>query len=266
MADSITIPGVGPVNKKKAAIIGGGVISAVVAVSIYRRKSAAATAAAAPADTSSDDSSGLIDPATGVPYADEANGLDSFDPGSGGDEFDTGNFDPAGYPIGSQADLAWQAQQAGTGLGIPGTTVTTNSQWVEAAEQQLGNTSAVSSALLSVLGGVAVTAAQQQVFQQAVGFLGPPPQGYPPINLTSTSGAPAPPTGTTVATVTVPNVRGKRAAIQAIPAIQAAGLVIGHTSPPINPVHEYTVAGQTPAAGAKVPRGSAVDLQLTQIK
>jgi PASTA domain len=266
MAD-IKIPGIGPVDKKKALLIGGGTLATIVVVMI-RRKSAATTAAAAPATTdpnAATDTSGLIDPSTGVPYADEQNGLNSFNTGAGDFAGGAGNFDAAGYPLGSQADLAWQSQVSGT--SATGTTaITTNTQWLEAAEQQLGNTSDVVQALTKVLGGVAVTSAQQGVFLEAVGFLGQPPGGYPPINLTTTAGQPAgggsggtttPPPGTTV----VPNVRGM-SANNALAALTRVGLV-GHLNVERNPKDTYKVKGQTPGGGTKVAQGSTVDLDIT---
>jgi hypothetical protein len=264
MAD-IKIPGVGPVDKKKALAIGAVTIGAIGIV-VIRRKNAAAAAAATPAATDTTDDSTVdpsIDPETGIPYADEqSSGFDSsgaFDEGAGDTGLSSNNFDAAGYPIGSAADLAWQAQQDGTSVSGTTTAITTNSQWLTAAEAQLGDTSAITTALTKVLGGVAVTSDQQNIFMEAVGLLGAPPGGYPPINLTSTSQAPVPPTGTTsAANVTVPNVVGQ-SANNALAALQAKGLV-GHIGTVRNPKDTYTVNSQTPGAGKSVKKGSTVDL------
>jgi PASTA domain-containing protein len=274
MAD-IKIPGVGPVDKKKALAIGAAVAAAIVVV-VIRRKSAASAAAATPAatDTTGIDpatgipyadeqsSNDLVDPATGVPYADEQNGLTSFDTGSGDSALSSSNFDAAGYPIGSEADLAWQAQQDGTSVSgsNPTTAITSNSQWLAAAEAQLGDTSAITQALTKVLGGVAVTSAQQQIFMEAVGIIGQPPGGYPTINLTSTPAQPTP-TAPGGGTVTVPNVKGM-SANNGLAALSRVGLV-GHLNVTRNPKDTYTIKGQTPGGGAKAAKGSTVDLDIS---
>jgi hypothetical protein len=60
--------------------------------------------------------------------------------------------------------------------------------------------------------------------------------------------------------VRVPDVVGQRAA-SAISTIEAAGLEVV-TSPFRNPKREYTVTGQTPRAGAMVPKRSVVTLRV----
>lgn len=261
----IKIPGVGPVDKKKALLIGGGTIAAIAIVLWRRQQQAKAAAAAAPVTDTTDNSEldqigdpGAIDPATGVPYADEigTGGQGAFDVGGGDTGLSSSGFDAAGYPIGSAADLAWQAQQDGTSVGAAGgTSITTNSQWLAAAEQALGNTSDIVTALTKVLGGVAVTAAQQQVFMEAVGIVGQPPGGYPTIHLTGTSGAP-PASGTS--TVSVPNVVGATAN-GAIATLTAAGLGYKLSSER-NPKYTYHINSQTPAKGTKVAKGTVIRL------
>jgi hypothetical protein len=269
----INIPGIGEVDKKKALIIGGSTI-AVIAIVMIRKKSAGTAAAATttttdpnaidpatgiPYSQETGGSNSLIDPSTGIPYADEANGLGGYNVGGGGSVFDSGNYDAAGYPLGSQADLAWQAQVSGT--SVAGQSITTKSEWVAAAEQQLGNTADVASALAKVLGGLPVTVDQQNLFLEAVGIIGQPPGGYPPIKLTNTAGQPNPTTpGTTM--VSVPKVTGM-SANQAIARLQASGFK-SHLSTTRNPVHEYVVNSQTPGAGAKAAKGSTVDLGIRQ--
>jgi hypothetical protein len=194
MAD-IKIPGIGPVDKKKALAIGA-VTLGIVGVAWLRYERNKGNAVPAPVDATdstdaSTDTSG--DNGSDLNYDDGSgdSGYEGDYGSTGGDEFDTGGFDAAGYPLGSQADLAWQAQQDGTsvGTGAP----TTASQWVEDAEQQLGNTSDVSTALAKVLGGLTVTTAQANIFKEALGIVGPVPGGYPPIHTSDTSGHPGTP-------------------------------------------------------------------------
>jgi hypothetical protein len=209
----IKVPGVGNVDKKKAligvAVIGGGIFL----ILYIRNKKSAATSQTAPASgtgTSTDayppdgttgdpNDPYSTDPATGMTYGDEGNvsgvGLAS---GFGAGGYDTGGIggigssavDAAGYPVGSAADLQWQASQ---GSSTPGSSITTNSQWVQAALALLpgGASSANEIALQAVLAGTAVTAAQAQIFNEALALAGPPPGGYPPINQTSTAGQPS---------------------------------------------------------------------------
>jgi len=189
----IKIPGVGPVDKKKVLIIGGAT-AVIVGIAYMRRKTVAAQTAT---DTSTADATDSGTTADSSEYGDgyDAGSQDygggGYDVGGNGDVYSSGNYDAAGYPLGSQADLAWEAQQTGTSVGT--TTPTTNAMWVEDAEQQLGNTTTVSTALAKVLGGLPVTSAQKSLFLEAVGIVGNPPQGYPPIKMTDTPSQPKPP-------------------------------------------------------------------------
>jgi hypothetical protein len=211
----IKLPGLGKVDKKYA--IGGGLAAiAIVVVVIIRKKSAANAAAAATPATGTTDTTAstdpTIDPATGVPYADElgsqyGSGLgDLSGYGGTGSSAVSGDYDAAGYPIGSEADLQWQQAQSGTTpiTGLSTGAVTTNSAWLQEAVSVLanqgGDTATIQTALTMVLGGLTVTSAQQSLFLEAVGTLGQPPQGYPqPIKLSNTA---ATSTGTTPGTNT----------------------------------------------------------------
>lgn len=272
MPADIKIPGFGEVDRKKALIIGGGVAAVAVVLVIRQRKNAAAAAAAAAVPSTDTTDSGddtatdpSIDPLTGIPYADEvdeADSADEFDSGGNGAVNSADDYDAAGYPVGSAADLAWQAQQEGIATtptsAAASNGITTNEQWIEAAEAQMGDTSTVSAALSKVLGGLPVTTAQDQIFLEAVGILGSPPGGYPTPNITDTSAQPA--AGTAGATVSVPNVVGQRAN-PAIAALQKAGFNY-HIGTARNPKSEYEVTSQTPGGGAKAAKGSTVDLGL----
>jgi hypothetical protein len=204
MPDQIKIPGLGEVPKK-TALIGGAAVVGIIAVVAFRHRSSAnsSTPSATPGAAASADPN-AIDPSTGIPYSQEGgadvSGYSSgyqIPYGTGGAGFGAGGsgFDAAGYPIGSEADLAWQNEQSGTGT-ISGTTgITTNADWVTEAESGVipGSVATISAAVSKVLGGLAVTSAQRDLFLEAVGVIGNPPQGYPqPIKLTDTSGQPAP--------------------------------------------------------------------------
>lgn len=204
MPGDVKIPGLGEVDKKKAAV--GGIIVAVGVVGIIavRRRTAGSasstqstntTGTAAAADTSGDDSG--IDPATGIPYAEEEAGYsDASDyGGNGAVGSGTSDYDAAGYPIGSEADLQWQAEQDGTSTITSSSGITTNADWVTEAESGVvpGSVSTISAAVAKILGGIAVTSAQRDLFLEIVGVIGEPPQGYPqPIKLTDTSAQPSP--------------------------------------------------------------------------
>jgi PASTA domain len=81
----------------------------------------------------------------------------------------------------------------------------------------------------------------------------PPP---PPVT-------PQPTPANVVGTVTVPNLAGQRANF-ALGNLKSIGL-IGEGKTKRNPKDEYTVAGQTPAAGTKVPKGTKVTLTWKRI-
>lgn len=111
-----------------------------------------------------------------------------------------------GYCPGTPQDISAQAQlnQSGTATTGTGTTATgsaaptTNSEWMTDALAVIpgGATSSNQSALASVLGGLPVTTAQKNVFMEAVGLIGNPPQGYPTIKTTDTAAQGSNSTGT----------------------------------------------------------------------
>src|ERR1700685_1066135 len=125
MPDQIKIPGLGEVPKK-TALIGGAAAVAIIAVVAIRHRASANSAAsssssAVPGAASETDSG--IDPAPGVPYSEEGGADTDYSSGytipygSDGGGYGAGGsgFDAAGYPIGSEADLAGQSAQRGTG-------------------------------------------------------------------------------------------------------------------------------------------------------
>jgi hypothetical protein len=258
MDGEIKLPGVGPVKKKTALFVSAAFTAVIAGIFIVRKRGATANSAAAaavgdtadsgdsgdssaayPGEASGDDSDGYGDQGEAAygGYGDQ--GEDAY--GGYGDQGEDG-YDAAGYPIGSAADLAWQAQQDGT------TTISTNAEWLTEAEQYLGNTTSVQAALTKVLGGIAVTDAQKTIFDEAIGIAGNPPQGYPPISITTTSPAPA------AAKITVPSVTGESYTAGALK-LKTAGLTAKRGAADVG-----TITYQSPTAGTKVAKGSVVVL------
>lgn len=183
MAETVELPGVGPVPKKEMAI-GLGVVVVLVGVYYWRNhQSAPSTAApaAAPADqyppdgtTGNPSDPYSTDPATGQTYGDEATG-------SGG------TFGAFPYDTSTSGDTG----TTGTGVtGSNGPPFSTNSQWSNWAISQLQadnpavRTGALTEALGLYLDGQPVTAAQKALIFDAQAVAGPPPvvgaNGYPP--------------------------------------------------------------------------------------
>jgi hypothetical protein len=278
MPGEVKLPGIGEV-KKGYVYAGGAAILVIVGVVYMRHKNAAAASAASSTASGSGgtvtDPAGnvcaALDPASGycpgstedeqyqeqtsAGLGDTGEGYDEY-PGGGAGQYEVedanGNFCTQLDPTTGLCPVAGSTSSTST-------SVTTNAQWVVEAEEQLGNTSTIQAALGYALSGSPVTSAQKNIFMEAVGLLGPPPQGYPPLNVQGSSSGGGGASGSSQ--TTVPNVKGQRAAMQAIPALTAAGLK-AHTSPSMNKSHEYTVVSQTPAAGKKVAKGSTVDLGL----
>lgn len=181
MADMIKVPGVGPV-KKVYVIAGVGVLGGVLVYAYWKRSTTPAVDVAPVADTSAyDTSSDYTEDST-------AAGYNTVYPSAYSQS-------PYGY------DIYGNPLPAPTGAGSGGV-YTTNSDWATAAESALedgGVTLSVSTLAISrVLGGLSVTADQRDLFLQAVGLLGQPPQGYPtPIKLTDSGTGPPSGGGTT---------------------------------------------------------------------
>lgn len=251
----INVPGMGKVDKKYA--IAGVLVAVGLGVVVYiRSRNAASNAAASDTTSAASDDSGTgddsgIDPATGIPYAEEQ-ADDYDDDADGGDAYseDDTDLDAAGYPIGSAQDLAYQEEQ--------NTGITTNDEWLEEAlnGDVPGDASTIQTACAGVLAGLTVTTAQKDLFLEAVGILGEPPQGYPtPIKTSDTASQP----GSTAGTVKVPHTEGGTAG-EAHDLIVATGLV------PVAPSTQKSsdiVSGTSPSAGTSVASGSKVTINAT---
>lgn len=192
MADNVNVPGVGQV-KKTYAIAGVGVVGGVLIFAYWRRSQQATTP----------------EPAATAPAAGDAGLTDYYsqtgDAGYGNviyPPIQSGTFNPYGY------DIYGNPLPAPTGATGTGGTFTSNAEWAQAAVDWLekqGATEAVASAAISkVLGGLVVTVDQQNLFLQAIGVLGQPPQGYPAIKLVDTPSSPKPPTAPSGSTLAAP--------------------------------------------------------------
>lgn len=276
MPDNIRLPVFGEVPKKYA--IGGGIAAVVVVgVIVVRKRSAANAAGAANAENASvsgtDGSGGTVtDPAGNVCAA--VNPVSGYCPGTPEDQsFQSGGYagvpdfgagygggygsgyviDPAGnqcYALDPATGYCPGYNPVGTGSGSG---ITTNDEWLSAAMSDVpGNQGTIQAALSAVLGGLTVTTAQKDLFLEAVGINGEPPQGYPkPIKTSDTSGHPG------TQKVKVPSVTGQpQEAAFAI--LSEAGL-----SPRGNktiPGQTLTVISQSPKAGTSVSHGTVVHL------
>lgn len=164
MADTITIPGMGPV-KKNTALIFGVLAVGVIAVAVYRRNKASTAQQVQPADVP-------INPTTGYPYGSPQDLAAATYPsgvvGSGGG---SGSLD---------------TQTAGSG-GLP--VFPTNAAWTQYAQQYLvNNQNADPMTVGLILGkyvtGQGITRPQADIVNNAIGIAGMPPVsgvgGFPP--------------------------------------------------------------------------------------
>lgn len=251
---------------KRGYVIAGGVV--VVAAVFYgwrKNKQGAASNTSAPSTSSAptagsgggsyppDGTTGnpsdpySTDPSSGMTYGDEGQFSTAYGSGFGSGY---GGYDPySGYGSGG-------GFYPGSTGGIPA--YTTNGQWSQAAEDYLvqtvgGNANTIAAALGKYVNGQALTSDQMSVIEQAIAFVGYPPQngpeGYPPH---MKSQATPPPPGNTA---TVPRVTGYPAG-EAFNVVTAAGLRPHENSASIKP--DWIVTSQSPAAGTHVNPGSQV--------
>lgn len=249
MAETVKIPGVGPV-KKGWAVGGVAVVGGILAVAYYRHARTASTAAAAAPQPDPN----AVDPATGLTYAEEDAGISAGDlAGYGsalGDTSGIVGYDAQGNPV--------YADQVGYG---PAPSFTNNAAWAQAAEQYLVSTTGadagtVAAALGAYTNGQPLTSAQASVVHQAIAFFGTPPDagsnGYPPsLKMTE---PPGPGGG---GSVTVPNVVGVNVE-QATQILATDGLQAKGPAGVKGVVH--VVTAQSPKAGSRETKGTTVRL------
>lgn len=164
---TVNLPGMGSVPKKNVAIAGA-VAGGIVGIGYYRKKKSDAAALAAGTNTGID-----------IASSDALGSTAPVGPGDlGGGSISTGG-DPLPAPI--------NLQNAG---------ILTNQDWKSAAGSiDLGgiDSAVITAAASKALGGIAMTQAEVEIFQEIAGEIGYPPQGYPPIRLTTTTpGTPVP--------------------------------------------------------------------------
>lgn len=166
LTGTIHVPVFGTVKKQTAVYVGIGAVVFVVGVYWYRQHNMATSA---PADTSPAAIDPSIDPATGVPWADET--------GSG--------FGDAGLPgivDGSNTDTSGAIDTSGTG----GPPFNDNSAWARFVEQAMGSTGAdaIAAAIGHYLNGAELTDAEKTTAEEAVAIGNKPPVagpgGFPP--------------------------------------------------------------------------------------
>lgn len=275
----VKIPLVGEVGKKPA-LIGGAVFAAFIGFMYIRHRNNASTTNASPgggtAAGAAGDTGMVTDPA-GNQCA--ALGASGYCPGT---EQDLAFSDQAGYAgydsgLGSGYGGYTGSGYGGQGLyvdpngntcAVPGPdgycpTVNNpsspgyanNEQWLEAAEKAVPG-SALHTAAARIFAGLSVTAAQKDVFLEAVGLIGPPPAGYPAIHLRDTKQHPE------KSKIAVPVVTGERR-IEAAAKLRTAGLdphvvTKGH----IPAGKEAVVINTEPNGGEEVEKGTRVTVNV----
>jgi hypothetical protein len=158
VASTVTIAGK---HVPKVAVYGGIGVAVVGGVLWIRSRNSSAAAATAGTATAAADPS--VDPATGIPYAQEAAAA-----GYGG-----GSGVGYGYPSGGGV--------YSTSAAPPAATYTDNASWAQAVEQGLTGLGydpiSVGAAIGKYLAKLPLTAAQTTIVQTAVAEYGPPPAG-----------------------------------------------------------------------------------------
>jgi hypothetical protein len=224
----------------KMYIYGGAGVAVVGGVLIVRKRKA--SAAAAVAATSATDTTGTtdpsIDPATGVPYADETG-----DGGYGGYDASTGGY---GYVDGNG-----QYIYPGTGVTTStAPTVSTNAEWAQEVTSYFagnGDAGSYPDAIGKALQGMCLTSAQLQLWDNAVAFMGQPPSPPSVAPHVCAGSTPKP-------TTAVPNVVGKLYATAASQ-LTRAGFKAARQEPNVG-----IVTSQSPRSGEKVAKGSTITL------
>jgi hypothetical protein len=171
-------PGAKPPMKKTTRnwlLIGGIGAAGIVIWYVMRAKSQASQQASAT------DQSG-VDPATGIPYAEEDQTYGGY--GAGG----YGAYTPSQF---GYYDPTTGAYISGTGSTVLGPS--TNASWaqqVQAYLSQLGyDPTTIGAALGNYLTGQPLTSSQQGIVQSALAYFGNPPQGAPIPITTTPSGS-----------------------------------------------------------------------------
>jgi PASTA domain len=280
----VKIPLMGDVPKKGAAI-GAGIFALFIGVIYIRHRNNASTTNASPAGGTAAAAAGdtglvtdpagnqcvAVDPNSGYcpgtdqdqAYQSEQSGGYNDAYGDTGDVGDTGGsyggaglyVDPNGNTCTTPNADGYCPAPTGGATGT-GSSYASNEAWLTAAESAM-HAPALSGAAERIFAGLAVTNAQKDLFLEAVGLIGPPPQSYPAIHLKDTPGQPA-----KSEDVTVPTVTGQRR-IEATAKLRAAGLSPTVTETQKVPAgKEAVVINTDPNGGAKVAKGSKVTVNV----
>jgi hypothetical protein len=256
----IRLPLVGPVSKKWVVIVAGGSVLTIGYIVIRKRKASAAAASSAASGTASD-ATGQIDPQTGDIAGSAQDQVDLAAMQSGG------TYGTAGFGLGGSGGYVVSPPAAATIPGAGG--FTTNGEWVQQAEQDLGGLGidavALSAALGKYLTARPLNAAEQSLVDQAIAAENYPPVagpgGYPPAMHTTptgpgggTGGGPPPPGMVTVPRLISERVENANSAL--------ASLGLRSTFGPRKPHVPYYVTAQNPKPGAKVKPHSTVHLTI----
>ncbi|MCW2899984.1 MAG: hypothetical protein JWO67_2249, partial [Streptosporangiaceae bacterium] len=223
---------------------------------VYRRRQTGA-AATTSTDTTATDTSGQIDPATGDIAGSAQDQMDLAALQDGG--YGSGSYGSGGF--GNYGGYLAATPAAATIPGAGG--FTTNGEWAQQAETDLGglgiNQATLAAALGNYLTGRALSTAQQSLVDQAIAEEGYPPVsgpgGYPPAMKTSATG----PGGGPGTKVKVPNVVG-RTVNAAHEALTDAGLAYNADTAKDKHGYERKVTAEHPKAGTSVAKGTHVGL------
>lgn len=177
MADTVKIPGIGPLDKKYA-YIGGAAVAGFVGYAYWRNRQAK-SAAAAPTDTTATDT-------TALDAANAAANDPNFAYGTGAGGYAYGG----GSPVYQSPINGWPTTPTG---GAP----TSDPEWAQAAIEWLANvgvdTQAASHAVSTYLANLCLTPSEADYVRQALAGLGSPPQTHHNVQICSST--PPPPTG-----------------------------------------------------------------------
>lgn len=178
MADTVKIPGIGPLDKKYA-YVGGAAVAGFVGYAYWRNRQASAAAATTATDTTATDTTAL----------DAANAAAS-DPSYAYGTGDGGYAYGGGYPI-------YQSPINGNYPTPTGGAPSTDPQWTQEAINWLANigvdSQAASHAIALFMSDMCMTSQEADYVRQAKAGLGDPPQTHHNIQICSTNNPP--PTG-----------------------------------------------------------------------
>ena len=270
---TVQLPVFGTVRKKTAALAGGGAVVFVLGVWWYRQRKASQAAAATGASGAT--SGGAVTDPAGNSCA-ALNPATGFCPGTPADQqaqagLGTGAFDTSGLG-GGLSGFYYGGGSGGTGPAVQSTApgpgnFADNAEWAQYAENYMITTlgadpAATGNALGKYITGQPVDTAGQNIIQEAIAIAGYPPvagQGGDPPGIKTVTGPPPPPPPPPAQKITVPYLIGERVE-NADSALQALGLKSSFGAR--KPGTPYTVKASSPAAGAKVARGSTVHLTI----